>query len=450
MKTLITLIAIIFTLSSCAQQEKYDIASFTIPQAWKKEVVNGNLFISTVNNTDKSWCKIGFYKSITSKGTITQDFNNDWKSLVYDAMKANTEHPATVAGETDGWKKLTGESTFPFNGVVCFAYMTTYTGYGVTMSIVSLTNSKKHVASIQNIHSSLTLTKPQGNNQNNKTNNNTNNTPPNTKTGKFTFTTTNFDNGWVATEQADWVSVTKGTIKVLVHYPNKTADVYNSDLMDGLKNAWNVLVAPRYSSAKNFEFKPLHNWEPIEFAEADMVEKATGKTVHVVLFKKNYSNGSGRYVEFITPDKPSFEQEFGAYHEGSSGWEKIENMAFYNKFAVAPADLTGKWTNDFSGAISYVNVNTGLDAGTDTHASVENFYFQAGNKYKWDLSVASGPVGNIKFQTVNSSGTYSMTGNWIVNFSNIENKARSYEVYFSCIKGLRILWIDNRPFAKAE
>lgn len=266
----------------------------------------------------------------------------------------------------------------------------------------------------------------------------------------FAFTTTNFDDGWVATVKDDWVQVTKGAVIVLVHYPNKQADAYNSVLMDGLKNAWNILVAPKYSSGSNFEFKPVSNWEPIEFAEADMVEKSTGRRVHVVLFKKNYSNGMGKYLEFITPDKATFENEFGAYHEGPSGWERIENMASYNKFAVAAADLSGKWTSDFSGAIQYVNAYTGLDAGMATHASNENFHIGPGTSYQWDLGVASGTVGNVKFQSVKSSGNFSMAGNWQITFSDIEGKPRTYNTYFSCIKGLRILWLDDRPFAKSQ
>lgn len=266
----------------------------------------------------------------------------------------------------------------------------------------------------------------------------------------FAFTTTNFNDGWTSTVQDDWVQVTKGNIKVLIHYPNKQADAYNSVLMDGLKNAWNVLVAPKYSSASNFEFKPLTNWEAIEFAEADMVEKSSGRQVHVVLFKKNYNSGGGKYLEFITPDKTAFEQEFGAYHEGSSGWEKIENMASYNKFAVAASDLSGKWTSDFSGAIQYVNASTGFDAGMDTHASKENFQFGPGNNYQWDLGVASGAVGNIKFQSVKSSGNFSMVNNWQVRLSDIEGKPITFNTYFSCIKGLRILWLDTKSYAKVE
>lgn len=271
-----------------------------------------------------------------------------------------------------------------------------------------------------------------------------------TKVNGFAFTTSNFDDGWVATVKDDWVQVTKGEIIVLIHYPNKQADAYNSVLMDGLKNAWNILVAPKYSSGSNFEFKPVSNWEPIEFAEADMIEKSSGRQVHVVLFKKNYSSGRGVYLEFITPGKTAFEQVFGAYHEGSSGWERIENMASYNKFAVAASDLSGKWTSDFSGAIQYVNAYTGFDAGMDTHASNENFQFGPGNNYQWDLGVASGPVGNIKFQSVKSGGNFSMAGNWQITFSDIEGKARTYNTYFSCIKGLRILWLDDRAFAKSQ
>jgi hypothetical protein len=266
----------------------------------------------------------------------------------------------------------------------------------------------------------------------------------------FTYTTTNFDDGWSSMVQEDWVQVTKGTSKVLIHYPNKAADAYNSVVLDGLKNAWDILVAPRYSTADNFEFKPVSGWQTIEFAEADAVEKSTAKTVHVVLFKMNYSNGSGKYLEFITPDKRSFEQEFGAYHETSSGWEKMENMAYYNKFAVAASDLNGKWTNDFSGMQQYVNAYTGANAGADTHASNEVFEFDAGNAYRWSLSVASGFVGNIKFQSVKSNGKISLPNIWQLSFSDIEGKPRTYDVYFSCIKGARILWIGDTAYGKSE
>ena len=240
----------------------------------------------------------------------------------------------------------------------------------------------------------------------------------------------------------------------MIHYPNKQADAYNSVLLEGLRNAWNVLVAPKYSSANNFQYKPTGSWESIEFAEASAVEIATGKTVHVVLFKKNFRNGSGKYVEFIYPDKNSFEQEFGAYPTEAfgtgPGFDKMINMANYNKFGISAADLKGKWTNDFSGSLSYVNAYTGASAGTDTHASIENFSFGPGNTYRWDLGVASGAVGNIKFQGVKSSGRFTVPGIWQATFSDIEGRPRTFDAYFSCIRGARILWLDGKAFGKLE
>jgi hypothetical protein len=96
------------------------------------------------------------------------------------------------------------------------------------------------------------------------------------------------------------VEVTKGSIKVLIHYPNKSADAYNSVLKEEDYNAWNVLVAPRYSNMSNFEWKSIQSWQSISFMQGDATENATGKTVHIVLFKQHYSNGSGAYLEFVT------------------------------------------------------------------------------------------------------------------------------------------------------
>jgi len=272
----------------------------------------------------------------------------------------------------------------------------------------------------------------------------------------FAFTTTNFDDGWTSTAKEDWVETTKGNIKVLIHYPNKNADAYSPDLLEGLKHAWNVLVAPKYSSANNMEFKPSSGWEPVEFARADMVEKATGKTLHVVLFKKNFSSGTGKYMEFITPNKKTFEQEYGTYENAvanfgtDGGWDKMASMATYNKFAVAASDLKGKWTSNFTGMTQYVNTYTGASAGANTHASNENFEFGAGNTYKWDLGVASGFVGNIKFQSAKSNGKFSLPNDWQVSFSDIEGRPKTYNVQFTCIKGARVLWIGDTGFGKKE
>jgi hypothetical protein len=92
----------------------------------------------------------------------------------------------------------------------------------------------------------------------------------------------------------------------------------------------------------------------------------------------------------------------------------------------------------------YVNAYT----GADTHSSKENFEFVAGNTYKWDLGVASGFVGNIKFQSRKSGGKFSVPSNWQIYFSDIEGKTKTYNAYFTCIKVARVLWIGDTGFGK--
>ena len=438
---------IILAASSFAQKQTYEFTTFTPPMAWNKEVkANSYTSFNIINKQKKTYCQLFIMLSTASKGSIKEDFESEWQTLVAKQYGVTDSARLTETTSENGWQVLGGVGFFTFNNGPSTAMLTTMSGYNKAVSIVALTNSEDYIPAIQQFLKSVKMKKPTTGIAETK--------PTNIPTGnnKFAFSTTNYDDGWVATAQEDWVQVTKGTNKVLIHYPNKKADAHNFVLLDGLKNAWDILIAPRYSSASNMDFKGTGGWEAIEFGEADMKEKVTGKTLHVVLFKKNYNNGSGKYVEFITPDRQSFEQEFGPYQQNmtGAGFAKMENMAFLNKFAVAPADLSGKWSSDFSGAIQYVNAYTGFDAGMDTHASAENYQFASGNTYKWDLGVASGPVGSIKFQSVKSSGKVTMNGNWKVNFSDIEGKPRSYDVYFSCIKGLRILWINNKPFANAN
>jgi hypothetical protein len=441
------LLSITSSVIFAQQRQMFDMASFIPPVGWQNETTDFASSYVTTNSITGGWCRTTVYKSISSTGNSLTDFNNEWRSLIMKNYPEATV-PTLEATTEDGWTSQAGVAKFQFNNQESYALLTTVSGYEKEVSIVVLMNNTEFMPAVETFLASIDLQKPKLNpvQKNNTVQNQQEQSNKPMTNGKFAFNTTNFDDGWIATEQTDWAQVTKGNINVLVHYPNKNTDAYNSVLMDGLKNAWDVLVAPRYSSGSNFEFKPVTGWQSIEFAEADLVEMATNKTVHVVLFKMNYSGGDGKYMEFITPDKKMFEQEFGAYHQESYGWEKMEKMSGYNKFAVAASDLTGKWTNKFSGLTQYVNVNTGASAGADTHASAQNFVFAPGNTYKWDLAVASGMVGNIKFQNVKSNGKFTMPNNWQINFSDMEGKPKTYNAYFSCIKGARILWLQDTGY----
>ena len=477
----ISLATLISPVEVLAQKETFDIITFTEPQGWDKKPSEKAIQFSKEDAATGAYCLITLYSSLPGKDSSKENFDLEWSTLIKESVTVSADPEMQAPANEDGWEAQSGYAPFESDGSKGIIILVTSSGFQKMVNIVILTNTDQYEKDMTKFLESVSFQKPvaaqtqddieaqqaettnvqtnpsvqlAGNEPQNNPNTNTQ-IPTAVKSG-FQFDTSNFDDGWNSTVQEDWVEVTKANIKVLIHYPNKNADAYNSVLLDGLKNAWDILIAPKYSSATNMEFMSSGSWESIEFAEAVMVEKGTGKTVYVVLFQKNFSNGSGKYLEFITSDKQTFEQEFGTYENASAnfgtgpGFIKMADMANYNKFAIAASDLIGKWTNNFGSTIQYVNANTGLDAGMDSHASATNFQMGPGNGYTWELNVASGPVGRIKFQTVKSSGKFSMNGNWQVNFSDMEGRPTTYNAHFSCIKGFRILWLDDKAYAKKE
>jgi hypothetical protein len=444
----------IFILGGKAQtKETFDITSYIPPKGWSKNAKSTVVGYTITDNSTGGWCQIGIYKSTSTKGSIQLDFENDWKELVAVPYKISDSPRVTEVPGEDGWKIKSGGVKFTFNDKAATAILTTFSGYGKVVSITATTNSDKYGADIQSFISSIVLFKPGSIHPSDGNRGPVTNTNKTEKTsnisGSYAFSTTNFDDGWVSTQKSDWVEVAKGNLKVLIHYPNKATDEYITDRDIASKTGWNTLVAPRYSNLKNyFVFNNTLDPEEPQIISGDVTENSSGKNVFVALFKR----GKSGWIEFICPDKASFIKNFSVdqskleYYTTFETWEPLKQMASYNKFAVAVSDFVGKWTNDFSSIQQYVNIYTGFDAGMSTYQSRQDFEFSNGSNYKWTLSVASGMVGNIKGQTIKSNGNFSLASNWQVNFSDMEGKPKTYDAYFSCIKGSRILWLSDTAY----
>lgn len=265
----------------------------------------------------------------------------------------------------------------------------------------------------------------------------------------FQFSTITFDEGWVSTVREDWVEVTKSNVKVLIHYPNATTSKYISNSDEERQLAWNTLVAPRYSNLQNYFFaKNAVSYIQGLFVSGTLTDNQTGQSVYVALFKRDRSP----WIEFIAPNINAFGQTTGFDvavlndYVRNEAWDPLQKLEGFNKFAVAASDLTGTWTNNFGGYQQYVNAYTGADAGTNTHSSTQTFEFFANSVYNWSIGVASGFVGNIKFSGAKSSGKFTNPNNWQIHFSDLEGKPRLYNAYFSCVKGARILWLQDTGY----
>jgi hypothetical protein len=438
-KNIAVLLLSIISFCCYAQTETYDIVAYNAPdKSWIKQTKNDLQLYNISDNKNKTWGQIAIYKNVPSKGNIDKDFESEWQELVVKNYPPTETPNLSAVKETDGWKIKTGSSKFTFNNVNAISKLITYSRNGKVVSILFIANTANYLSTLENLIKSIKL------NTSGVVNNNSapqTNTPINAK-NTFAFTTTNFDDGWVSTIKDDFVEVVKGNIKVLLHYPTAKSG-YNSVLKDEDYIAWNTLVAPRYSNLKNLEWKSIQSWESITFMEGDATENSTGKQVHIVLFKKHYSNGNGRYLEFVTDTKAEYENKFGAYHNTEFDWDKFSDMQYRNKFAVSANDLPGVWSANDYASLSYYYVSSGGYAGATSTSTADQFTFMSGNNYESDHTGASGVVGNAKFSRQVYKGKFNVN-TWQMSLSNrFKGNTDNYYCQFEAIKGGRILLLNQ-------
>lgn len=446
-KITLIILPLIMACTLRAQKETFDVTTYTRPAGWKKVATDKAVQLSKTDNTKGAFCLISLSRSGDGSGDSRTDFNTSWGSAVKSALNVTQAPLMQDSAVENGWIAQTGYAPFEKDGMKGVSMLITMSSPDKLVNILILTNTDAYQKNITEFLTSISLKKPAPATAKKPV---TVQTGPGTKSaaetnsGAFAFNQTNFDDGWVATEKTDWVEVKKEQMTILIHYPRAEEKKYYSVTSEEVSLFWNLLVAPRYSNIKNYTFFSNSCYDPARIGAATLTENATGKQVYVMLFKWRSA-----WMEIIAPDKGTFVSTFGIDIDKTDHffceWGPIARMNGYNRFAVGPNDLTGKWTNDFSGMTQYVNAFTGANAGMDTHSSSESFDFK-GKNYRYDLGVASGMVGSIKFQSVISNGTWNMKGNWQIAFSDIEKKPRTYNAYFSCIKGARMLWLQDTGY----
>ncbi|MGC4043358.1 MAG: hypothetical protein QM758_06105 [Armatimonas sp.] len=431
------LCCLLLASSAHAQKpETFDISTFTPPKGWYRYPAPA--VVQFIVEKEIGGCSIAVFKTLPASTDSKANFATAWKAFVTTPLKATDPPKMQPAFDQNGWTVEQGLASYEAKGKTGTALLLTATAGSQMANVLITTSTDAYQSDIAAFLKSFRLARPTGKAPAAPTK------PAPAKTGKFQFTTTNFDDGWTATEQSDWVKVTKGNLVTLVHYPNQKADAYNSDLKAGLQNAWNLLVAPRYTDIQNFALKPIQSFESIAFAEADATEKATGKPVHIVLFKKHFSKGNGRYIEFLAPSKSAFEQVFGPYRSDEFGWEALANMQGKNRFAVSAGDLVGKWSTQDYASLTYYYVNDGGYAGATATSTADLFTFAKGGTYQSDHSGASGRVGAQKFSRQVYKGKYT-TNTWTMTLTNrFKGASEKYNCYFEAVKGGRILMLTDR------
>lgn len=121
-------------------------------------------------------------------------------------------------------------------------------------------------------------------------------------------------------------------------------------------------------------------------------------------------------------------------------------MTRYNKFAVAPGDIVGKWQNgNTSTAQWYYTSPSGYEgyAGMTLAATSATFNFNKDGTYTSIHNGATGAVGNMNTFQQEYKGKYTVS-NWAVTFTNrYGGKTDRFDAYFEAVRGGRILKLNN-------
>jgi hypothetical protein len=427
-----------------AQQQSYDLINFAPPKGWKKQVFEDILMYSMTDNIKRTWAQISIVKSTTSKGTADADFESEWQNLGLGNYRkfGLSEQPIVTDTQTlHGWKVVSGMGNFIFNNDTCALILNTISDGNRCASFTLVSNTKIYGPVMDKFLESVSFKPVTNSSRSAITMENPVTSIP--VSSGFQFNTTNFEDGWTSVVKEDWVEATKGNIKVLLHYPREEDKKYYSQYKEQVQVFWNLLVAPRYSNLRNYQ-SPDHllTWQPGYFAAGLVTDKATGKDLWVALFSK----GKSGWVEVIAPDKKTFVDNFGVDNPELyfDDWGRMLNLFGLNKFAVGENDLTGKWSDSFYGATAYYNTVTGMYAGTSSFASTVQFTFHKNKTFNWELGMGQTGINTtMKVDHAKASGTWKMLNNWQIWFSEIERKPKTYNAYFSCIKGGRILWLQD-------
>jgi hypothetical protein len=426
--------------SASAQQQTFDIFTFTAPKKWTKDTKENTVFFTTTDNVKRTWAQIGFVKSTASKGSIAADFESEWKELVMTRYGVQGEPLATDTQTFHGWKLYTGLGKFLFNNDTASILLNTFSDGINCASFLLLSNTTTYGPVMDEVVASLNVSLP---GSNKPQTNPVEEVKTTAVSDGFTFNTTNFDDGWTSVVKEDWVEATKGNIKVLLHYPREEDKKYYTQYNEHVNVFWNLLVAPRYTNLREYQTPGYnHSSEPGLYGAGLLNDNATKKDVWVALFSK----GKTGWIEVIAPDKATFVQMFGIDNPGTYfyEWGPLVNLAGMNKFAVGENDLVGKWSSQFYGSTAYYNVNTGVYAGSSSVASGVTYIFKGNKTYQWDLGMATNSVSTgSRTDVAKASGTWKALNNWQIWCSDIERRPVTYNAYFSCIKGARILWLQD-------
>jgi hypothetical protein len=149
MKKLLIITVIAFNaLSIFAQTQKFDVMTYTPPKGWAAGQNGSAKTFTTIDKAAGKFCLMMLHPSITNHGTPSQDFAYVWKTLVQDTFNAGG-NPEKEMTQADGFTIIQGGELIDYEGNKALALLTTVSGEGRVISLLTLMNDAKYADDVQ-------------------------------------------------------------------------------------------------------------------------------------------------------------------------------------------------------------------------------------------------------------------------------------------------------------
>lgn len=425
--------------AAAQQKESFDLAAYSVPGDWEREQVTNTVTYSQVAADNTSWCQLTIFPSVASKGTVSDDFSSEWDQIVAQQHTLDAGPQTGQIREQDGWEYLSGSGLSSYNGEAFQIRLVTFSDKNRCFSILARTNNTAYWQVVDDFLASLEL-KPSGASENNQYQSQQTVTPP----SAFTYTVSNFDDGWVSSVMNDYVLIQKDEVRVYLNFSQPfNASQFSGTGLTAREHYWDTEVpklfqvqSRQYNDGGSMVMKP-------PYIEGQATDIQTGKSCFIGMYLLITTNAVNVVIA-SAPSEAVFRSVFPLANDAFTS--DLAGMTRYNKFAVGAGDLVGKWQNgNTETAQWYYESPAGHEgyAGMTVAATSATFQFDAGNTYSSIHNGATGAVGNMSTFQQAYNGNYEVA-DWSVTATNrFGGKTDVFEAYFVAVRGGRILKLNN-------
>lgn len=451
-------LSFIGSISQGQNIEKFDIVSFTPPAAWVKESGNGFISYTKVNETKGEYARILLYASQPATGNVDTDFNTEWMELAKSNYNPGAFTDVSTSNFKDGWVAKIGVAPFQYNNQNHAIVLNMLVNNKTKMSNVFISNTVAYQTDFEDFGSSLDFSgKKQSvivQESTAKTENNAAGTVSmneakqqtkviNMNQNGYTFSASNFDDGWVSHIQNDWVLVERNNCKVYLCF----AVPYNSDHFTGTgvmdrDYYWDNYVAQQFKfTTKQYkddgEF--ISSLKP-KYVEGWGTDPETGE-IRFIAMTLSVAPNTAKITVASFPDEDSFRRTFP--NANGKFTSDLTEMSRYNKFAIGINDLSGTWQSGGSQMQQWYDGITGAYAGATMAASSATFTFSNSGTYTSIHNGATGAVGAMNTFQQEYKGT-SAISNWNIELTNrYQGETGNFDAHFQAVKGGRLFYLNN-------